>query len=159
MQQDFYKLINNKLKFKIFLFQNLPSALFSGVRLTHASAEEAVVTIPYKWFSRNPFKSTYFACLAMAAEMSTGILALGNIYKRTPKVSMLVVKLEATYYKKATGKTIFTCKDGLLFQQSIESSIRTGDAVTVLATANGHNQEGDLIASFMITWSFKAKKL
>jgi hypothetical protein len=31
--------------------------------------------------SQNPFRSTYFACLSMAAEMSTGALALGIYIK------------------------------------------------------------------------------
>jgi hypothetical protein len=45
-----------------------------------------------------------FACLAMAAEMSTGVLAMAHVYKRKPAISMLVVKMEAEYFKKATGK-------------------------------------------------------
>lgn len=43
----------------------------------------------------------------MAAEMSTGILALAHIHKRQPSVSMLVIKMEAHYHKKAVGPTLF----------------------------------------------------
>ena len=70
-------------------------------------------TVPYKWFSQNPFRSTYFACLAMAAEMSTGVIGDGCIcIKENLPVSMLVVKVEAEYFKKATGRTNFVCEDG-----------------------------------------------
>jgi len=78
------------------------------------------VSIPFKWFSQNPFRSTYFACLSMAAEMSTGALALGHLYKRKPTVSMLVVKTEGEYFKKAVGRTYFTCEDGAAIQSAVE---------------------------------------
>ena len=91
----------------MFLFSKLPSAFFSGVRVKSIDDHKTVVTVPYKWFSQNPFKSTYFACLAMAAEMSTGILAMAHVYKRSPKTSMLVIAVEGKFYKKAIGKTTF----------------------------------------------------
>src|SRR5688572_24477216 len=87
----FFSLISHPLKFRLFLWKNLPAAYFSGLRVRSANNEEAIVSIPYKWFTRNPFRSTYFACLSMAAEMSTGILALAQLYQRSPKVALLVV--------------------------------------------------------------------
>ena len=66
-KQRFLELVQHPLKFRLFLLANLPSAFFSGVRVQSISDTTAVVTVPYKWFSKNPFKSTYFACLAMAA--------------------------------------------------------------------------------------------
>ena len=69
--EKFLQLINNPFKFRLFLLAKLPSAFFSGVRVLVADEKKCVVTVPYKWFSKNPFKSTYFACLSMAAEMST----------------------------------------------------------------------------------------
>ena len=109
---EFHQLISHPLKFRVFLLSNLPSAYFSGVRVKELTEKKGVVTVPYKWFSKNPFGSTYFACLSMAAEMSTGVLIMANTYKRKPSVSMLVVKTEANYFKKATGITSFTCEDG-----------------------------------------------
>ena len=60
--------------------------------------EKCITSVPYKWLTQNPFRSTYFASLAMAAEMSTGILALSNVYKRNPPFSMLVIKMEASLF-------------------------------------------------------------
>ena len=74
--------------------------------------EHAVVSVKQKWFNKNPFRSIYFAILSMAAEMSTGVLCMGNIYKRKPAVSMLVVEQRGVFHKKATGKILFTCTDG-----------------------------------------------
>jgi Domain of unknown function (DUF4442) len=153
----FIKLVNHPLKFKLFLLMKLPSAFFCGVRVKRISKERAEVTVPYKWLSQNPFKSTYFACLAMAAEMSTGLLGLMHIYKRTPGVSMLVVGLEATYYKKATGLTSFICQDGIAMGNIIEDAIKTGEGKSIKSKSIGRNEQGELVAEFFITWSFKAK--
>lgn len=135
----------------------LPAAFFSGVAVKSLSEEQAVVTVPFQWFSKNPFRSTYFACLAMAAEMSTGLLAMMQIYKRKPPVSMLVVKLEATYHKKATDITAFTCTDGEAFRKTVNDCIADGQPRTLTAISVGLNQQGEAVASFSFTWSFKAK--
>lgn len=154
---EFIKMMNHPFKLRWFLFTRLPSAYFSGVRLRHIDESKAVTTVPYKWFSQNPFRSTYFACLSMAAELSTGTLAMSSLYKRNPAVSMLVVKVESEYFKKATGLTSFTCKDGQLFQDVVEQCIRTNEAATVRAKSEGVNSKGEIIAEFYITWSFKVK--
>jgi len=154
----FLQLINNRFKFGIFLFSRLPSAFFCGVRVKFADESKCLVTVPYKWFSQNPFKSTYFACLSMAAEMSTGVLGLAHINKRNPAVSMLVVNISGSFIKKATGKTTFICNDGLLIKQTVEAAIFHGEGKTVTAKSTGTNAQGEVVADFFITWSFKAKK-
>ena len=76
----FFSVIGNPLKYRLFLLRHLPAAYFSGLRIEKMDEQHCVVSVPYKWFTRNPFRSTYFACLSMAAEMSTGVLALGLNY-------------------------------------------------------------------------------
>ena len=153
----FIRLMKHPLKFRMFLFSKLPSAFFAGVRVRDIDEKKCVVTVPYKWFSQNPFRSTYFACLSMAAEMSTGSLSMMHVYKRKPPVSMLVVKLESEYFKKATGKTTFTCEDGGTIERAIEESVSTGEAKTVRARSVGKNKNDEVVAEFFITWSFKVK--
>ncbi|HNF38457.1 MAG TPA: thioesterase, partial [Chitinophagaceae bacterium] len=111
----------------------------------------------FKWLSQNPFRSTYFACLSMAAELSTGALAMAHLYKSNPAISMLVVKVESEYFKKAIGRTKFLCEDGQLFQKAVEEAIATGEAVTVNAKSVGKDSDGATVAVFTITWSLKAK--
>lgn len=158
MMQKFINLVNNRWKFGLFLFSKLPAAWLAGVRVRSVDEQKAQVTVPYKWLSQNPFRSTYFACLSMAAEMSTGLLAMGHTYQRKPAISMLVVKLEGDFFKKATGLTVFTCEDGDKIQSVIEEAIASGEARSIKARSVGKNPEGDLVAEFYITWSFKAKK-
>jgi hypothetical protein len=94
----------------------------------------------------------------MAAEMSTGVLAMAHIYKRNPPVSMLVLNIKGDFIKKATGKTSFTCADGLMIRQTIEDAIFDGQGKTVTAKSTGCNEAGEVVAIFEITWSFKAKQ-
>lgn len=155
---SFTRLINHPLKFRIFLLFRLPSAFFCGVRVRAMDEKHCVVTVPYKWLSQNPFRSTYFACLSMAAEMSTGVLAMAHVYKRNPPVSMLVIKVESEYFKKAVSKTTFSCEDGAAFRQTIEECISTGEGKIFRAKSVGKNAAGEIVAEFYITWSFKAKR-
>ena len=154
----FIQLVNHRLKFRFFLFTKLPAAYFSGVRVQQMDEVKAVTTVPFKWFSQNPFRSTYFACLAMAAELSTGVLAMAHTYKSNPAISMLVTGLEAAYFKKATGVTTFTCDEGDAISQTIAAAIASGEGKTIKVKSTGKNEHGELVAEFFITWSFKAKK-
>ncbi|MBA2563446.1 MAG: DUF4442 domain-containing protein [Chitinophagaceae bacterium] len=155
--QKFIQLTKHPVKFRLFLFYKLPSAYFSGLKVIEFNEEKAVVTVPYKWFTKNPFNSTYFACLAMAAEMSTGLLAMMYIYKRKPATSMLITKMEANYFKKAVGNITFLCQEGKQIQETIEESILTGEPKTVSIKSTGKNKNGEIIAEFLFTWSFKVK--
>jgi hypothetical protein len=155
----FIRQLRNPVAFRLYLFWKLPAAFFSGVRIREIDEQHCVVTVPYKWFSQNPFRSTYFACLAMAAEMSTCSLAMAHVYKRKPAVSMLVVKFEASYFKKATGRTRFECKDGAMLLQVIEKAIATGEPQSCVTTSTGTSKQGEKVAECLITWSFKVKAM
>jgi hypothetical protein len=155
--QTFIKLMKHPVKFRMFLFSKLPSAFFAGVRLREMDARSCAVSIPYKWFSQNPFRSTYFACLGMAAEMSTGALAMAHLYKINPPVSMLVTAIEGSFLKKATDMTIFICEDGELIRETIAEAIASGQGKIVRAKSIGRNIAGEPVAEFYITWSFKKK--
>lgn len=153
----FIKIIKHPVKFRLFLLTKLPSAYFAGVRIREMDEKKCVVTVPFKWFSQNPFRSTYFACLSMAAEMSTGALALAHLYKIKPPVSMLVVKVESEYFKKVIDRSTFICEDGQLIQQAIEETIASGEPRSVRSHSIGKNKNGEVVAEFYITWSFKVK--
>ena len=150
--------MKHPVKSRGFLLLNLPAAWFSGVRIMEVNEKTCQVKVPYKWFTKNPFRSTYFACLSMAAELSTGALAMMHVYKRSPSVSMLIVKMESTYIKKATGVTTFTCEDGYILRETIDKAIATGEGQTLITRSSGINERGESVAEFLFTWSFKVKQ-
>lgn len=161
IEQDsssFFLLVNNPFKFRLFLLSKLPAAFVAGVRIKQCNEESCSVSVPFRWLTQNPFRSTYFACLSMAAEMSTGVLAMANLYKRTPKTSMLITSVESKYYKKATGKTIFICRDGLKMKATIDEAYQTYLPQSITARSEGYNEQNELVAEFWFTWSFKVKQ-
>lgn len=154
----FFLLANNPLKFRLFLLTKLPAAFIAGLRIKECNEETCSVSVPYKWLTQNPFRSTYFACLSMAAEMSTGALAMANVYQRKPSASMLITSVDSKYYKKAIGKTIFTCKEGLAIKQTIDTAYSTFSPQTIRVKSEGFNNQNELVAEFWFTWSFKVKQ-
>lgn len=154
--EKFKKQINNHWLFTFFLWRKLPAAFWAGVRLAYCDEEKAVATVPFIRMSQNPFGSTYFACLAMAGELSTGALVL--LASQGEKISMLVVGLEAVFVKKAVDVTTFTCQNGKEVFAAIEKTKATGEGVTIKMETVGKSEKGEEVAKFWVTWSVKAKK-
>jgi hypothetical protein len=156
--EAFFKTIKNPVKLWLFLLRRLPAAAFSGLRIVAANREGCTVSVPYRWSTTNPFRSTYFACLSMAAELSTGVLAMAQVQGSTPAVSMLVTGLEARFFKKATGITLFTCNEGRSIEASVARAQQTGEAETIAVESIGKNEAGETVAVFSFEWSFKVKR-
>ena len=144
-------------KMKLFMVQKLPMAWLAGLRLTQLTPEMATVTIRYKYLTQNPFRSLYFACLAMAGEMASGIQGMMHVQAGGP-VSMLVTGIQGDFTKKAVGLITFTCPDGARIAQAVAESRATGEGRTLICTSTGRDEAGDVVAVFHLTWSFRAKK-
>jgi hypothetical protein len=153
----FKQQIEHPVKYRLFLLSKLPMAFMAGLKVKQFNETGSSVSVRFKWLNQNPFRSIYFAVISMAAELSTGLLAFAHIYKRNPSVSMLVVNMEASFYKKAVGSIVFTCNDGNAIEQAIEQTIASGEGVIIRCTSIGKNEEGDEVAKFIFTWSFKQK--
>ena len=154
---SFRNFITNPIKYRFFLITKLPMGFISGLKIVALTEAQAAVSVRFKWVNQNPFRSIYFAVLSMAAELSTGILAVGQVYKRNPAVSMLVVKVEADFLKKAVGTIVFTSQDGDTIAAAVEQAVKSGEGVTVQCVSVGVNEENEEVARFIFTWSFKAK--
>ena len=147
----------NNLKMRFFMLKKLPLAFIAGLKVVKIDDEMASVSIPFKFLNQNPFQSIYFAALAMAAELSTGIIALINVQSASKPVSMLVFNMSASFSKKAKGKITFSCYEGKAIENTIAESIKTGEGQTVTVTSKGVDLNGDEVAEFKFTWTFKPK--
>ena len=143
-------------KLRLFLFRKLPMAALAGLRLRQLTDSRAEVSIAFRFLTQNPFRSIYFACLAMAAEFASGIQAMLQVQAGGP-VSMLVVSMEASFTKKAVGTIVFACEDGAGITQAIAESRATGEGRAITCTSIGTDMAGDVVAIFRIQWSFRAK--
>ena len=142
-------------KINTFMLFKLPLAYFGGVRVISLSETTAIVKIKHQWINQNPFKSMFWAAQGMAAEMSTGILVMQEIRNSNRKVSMLVTHQESDFFKKATGKILFTCNEGELIKNAIEKSLKTNKGQTVILTSIGVNESRVVVSNFRFQWSLK----
>lgn len=142
---------------KLFLMKQLPLAFIAGLKLIEMDGHLAKVSVPYNYLTKNPFRSIYFAALSMAAELSTGILAMAAVYETGVPISMLVLGMEADFVKKADSRVVFTCKGGEALNETIARSIKTGEGQTIKLVSTGYNSGGDVVASFAFNWTFKPK--
>ena len=141
----------------LFMLLKLPLAYIGGVRVKTLSEEQATVKITHKWMNQNPFKSMFWAAQGMAAEMSTGILVMKAIEDSKENTSMLVTHREANFYKKATGKILFTCKGGDEIRKAIKMSKQSKEGQVVQLIAEGKNEDGVVVSKFNFEWSLKVK--
>ncbi|MBA3971179.1 MAG: DUF4442 domain-containing protein [Bacteroidetes bacterium] len=156
-QTKFQKLVNNSFLFRLYLLKSLPMAFIAGVRVEELSDSKATTVIKFGWLTQNPFRSMYFACQAMAAEMSTGLLVMNHTFNSSPSISMLIVKNQAVYFKKAVGKIVFTCNEGVVVQAMIAKAKSNVEGVTQDLKSIGIDESGDIVSEFIFTWSVKAK--
>ena len=147
---------NTSWKMRLFFLKQLPSCWFWGIRVDRCDTDSCVVSIPYRWTTQNPFRSTYFAALSGAAELSTGTLALLALTGKG-RVSMLITGFEATFIKKADTRTTFTCNAGAEINAAVDRAIATGTGQEVTVLTPGHNTHGDVVCKMHLTWSFKKK--
>ena len=154
---SFKRKMLNPFFFKLFLFLKLPMAFLAGIKLKELSDNRAVFQMKHIYLNKNPFGSIYFACLSMAGELASGMLAASIAYKSNPKISMLVVGVKINFTKKAVGTIIFECNQGKEILATIQKSIDTGVGQTIDVLTVAKNIHGDIVADFLIQWSFKVK--
>ena len=143
---------------RLFFLRRLPLALFAGVRLHALDARACTTSVPYGWRSTNPFRSTYFAALAMAAELSTGAIGMLAVQQAPEPIALLIVGMTAGFEKKATALATFTCEDGERAFAAVASTLATGEPATADMTTVGRLPDGTVVARFTFRWSFKRRR-
>jgi len=147
----------NQLKYTFFLFFQLPSAFFCGVRLKYLDSFKSIVSINHSWFNKNPFKSIFWAAQGMAAELTTGSLIKNAIKVSGVNVSYLVVDNKSSFYKKATGKIIFECNQGKELQDLFNSFDKDNNKAIIELKSIGTDSNNIKVSEFSFTWSLKVR--
>lgn len=144
-------------KLNRFLFFKLPSAFWCGVRVAYIDDKICKATVRYQWINQNPFKSIYFAVLAMASELSTGALVMKKTKETRLNFSSLVLESSSSFTKKSVGKITFTTLDGILVDGAIKKAIETKRGEAFYLKSVGVDEVGDVVANFEFKWSIKLK--
>jgi hypothetical protein len=141
-----------------YLWVKLPLAAFAGLRLRRLDAEACEASLPGGWRTQNPFRSTYFAAQAMAAEMSTGAPAMVLVEGSPASVALLVREVRGAFTKKATGTVTFRFEDVRAMASVVGRAAEGGDGETFLARTTGRMDDGTVVAEFEITWTFRRRQ-
>ncbi|MDP2235285.1 MAG: DUF4442 domain-containing protein [Bacteroidales bacterium] len=152
------QLVASPLKFKLYLMQKLPLALVAGLRVEQFNGSISEVSVPYKFINKNPFHSVYFAPLSMAAELSSGLLAMDAVSRSPVPVSMLVLEMKAEFIKKAKTRIRFKSTDGDTIAEAVLQCVKGNEGRTVVVATDGLDDDGNLVARFWFTWTFKRKQ-
>jgi hypothetical protein len=154
----FRRLLGNRLLFKIIILFQVPLDFIAGMRIRELDEESCTVSVPYRWLNKNPFRSTFWAVLGMAAEMSTGALVTMYTYKLKPSIAIIVGDCTGEFMAKATDLTTFVCKDGRRIAATVKKAIKTGEPQEVLCKTIGYSKSGEEVARFTFTWKMKRRE-
>lgn len=156
-ERNISSVFKSQWKLNLFFIRHLPMAYLSGLKISSFSEDKASVTLPHTYLTKNPFRSIYFACQAMAAEFSTAILCLQTIEKYETDLSLLVVGIKADFVKKATGLISFTCNKPENQDEILHKCISDNNPEEITFVSIGRDESGEKVAEFYITWSFKPR--
>ncbi len=155
--ERFRRRMLNPFLIRAFMLAKLPLGLFAGLKIRSVDADRCQTTVPYGWRSTNPFRSIYFAAQSMAAEMSTGAIAMMAVELAPAPVALLITGLESTFTKKATSLTTFTCEEGAKLFAAVRETVETGEPAVVRVETVGRMADGTEVSRFVFTWSFKKR--
>ena len=127
--------------------------LASGMYIERLTEEECRVILKDRFWIHNPFGSIFWAVMGMAGELSTGALVYswcsGN------NIKFILIHMEATYFKKASGKSSYFCPSGQEVLRSVELLKNPGDKSLVVMPVIALDQADQKVAEFQFTWSLK----
>ncbi|MFY0686832.1 MAG: DUF4442 domain-containing protein [Cyclobacteriaceae bacterium] len=158
IQEKVRKQVRNPWKFGLFLFLKVPMGFIAGMRIVDLSASKCVTSVPFKFLTKNPFKSMYFAVQAMAAELSTAATCMLAVQGQKPSIAYIIVDCKAQFKKKATAKVFFTCDDVEQAFIAVEKCKTDDNPQLVTFTTIGKMADGTEVAEFKFTWSFKRRQ-
>lgn len=155
-KEEYRKMVLSPL-FKVGMLKVMPMGTIAGLKIIELDDDQCKVTVPYSHINKNPFNTTYWAVLGMAAEMASGAMVQMFTHKISPSVSMFVTGCDAKFVKRAVGVTTFICNDGQLISETIKKAIDTKEPQTVQSNVKGYDKDNVLLVDFNFEWSLKAR--
>ena len=149
--------LNSSFYLGLFSIFKLPLMFITGLKIEEIDYSTCKTKVNYNYLNKNPFKSTYFAVQSMAAELSTGTLALLAVEGLKSDVKFILIGLSGDFLKKSKDKTFFICSDGEKLQEAVKKARATRKQQEVTVSTIGYNKSDEIVSKFEFTWSFKLK--
>ncbi len=147
----------NPLVFRAGMLFKLPLGLFAGLRVRSLDADRCQTSVPSGGRRTNPSRSSDFAAPSMAAELSTGAIAMLAVDSAPAPVALLITGMQSRYSKKATSLTTFTCEEGAKLVAAVRETVATGEPAVARVETVGRMADGTEVSRFVFTWSFKKR--
>lgn len=144
-------------KQKLYYLKSLPMGLVSGIKLIELDEEKSVSEVPFRWCNKNPFNSMYFAVQSMAAELSTAAPVMLALKGSDANIALIIIDLKPDFVKKAQSKITFTCMEYGKIHEAVTQLKKVDDTAAVNVKTTGRDIDGDEVATFYFTWSFKRR--
>jgi len=154
--------IRDTFRLRAFSFAKIPMLFFAGPSVVSLTDDECVIALPFQRRNKNHLGSMYFGALCIGADAAGGMIAAKRLDQvKKGKGSLIFKDFQAKFFKRAEGKTFFTCRDGALIRDAVqraeESLERVETPVRVVATVP--EQFGDEpVAEFILTLSLKVRR-
>lgn len=147
-----------KLRWLLFLmgwFQ-IPMIGFVRPKLISIDDQKVQVRIRLRRGTRNHLKSMYFGALAVGADIAAGIHVFYFAQQTGLKVSFAFKAMNAEFLKRAESNVVFTCEEGVLIKEMLESSKQLGERLNQKVTVIAKDENNEVVATFEMTVSVKA---
>ncbi len=141
----------------LFLLRHIPIARIAGIRVKEHDNDKTLLQLTHRWLNQNPFRSIYFGVLVMAGELATGIPLYRAVAESGKNISMLVLRNESVFHKKATGKISVVFENDGLIAEKLRQAEETGEAVLFWLESKAFNASGQCVAEFRYEWSVKRR--
>ena len=140
-------------KLRIWMMKRLPMGLISGMVIESLNENGCKVMLKDRFWIRNPFGSVFWAVMAMAAEMSTGVLVYAYVSGTNTKY--ILIGVQGDFLKKLRGKSYYFCPSGQDVLRNLKSLENPGDTCTVLLPVTAYDQAGHIVAEFKFSWQLR----
>jgi len=144
------------LLLRTFGITKVPLLFFCSPSVEELSPTRCHVRIPFRKVVKNHLGSMYFGALAIGADTCIGLLAVDKIDRSGKKINLIFKAFQANFLKRAEGEAIFICEEGMLIDEMIAETIRTGERVNRPVKARAV-VKGETVAEFVLTLSLKLK--
>ena len=119
------------------------------------SPDEVHVRIRLRRRTKNHLKSMYFGALAVGADTAAGIHAFYYGKKWNHSISFAFKGMKAEFLKRATSDVVFTVNEGSAIEQAVIQARDSGERINLPVSVRALDQEGELVATFVMTISVK----
>ena len=130
-------------RFRLYLWAKLPLAACAGLSLRRLDEASCTVALPGGWRTQNPFRSTYFAAQAMAAEMSTGAPAMMLAEGASASVAMLVREVRGVFTRRIQGGRASRSRTWPACGRRWTARRRRGESESYIARSIGRDRDGE----------------